>query len=243
MALRPIYYDTETTGLTAARDRIIEIAAYDPVQDRSFVELINPGMPIPAESTAVCNITNDMVADKPPFEELCDAFTEFCTGDTVLIAHNNDNFDIHFLRHEYKRCGKELPDWRFIDSLKWARKYRRDLPKHSLQFLREIYGFEANNAHRALDDVIMLHQIFSAMIDDLNLDTVYQLLQSSGGQVNGSGEINEMPFGKHRGKPLEQVPKSYIRWLASDGAFEKEEMQGLKAAFQKRGLLPEPAIA
>ena len=40
---RPIYYDTETTGVNAKQDRIIEIAAYDPEQDRTFESLINPG--------------------------------------------------------------------------------------------------------------------------------------------------------------------------------------------------------
>ena len=67
MAKRPIYYDTETTGIKAEKDRVIEIAAFDPVQDRTFEALVNPGMPIPAEASAVHHITDDMVADSPDF--------------------------------------------------------------------------------------------------------------------------------------------------------------------------------
>ena len=46
---RPIYYDTETTGIRNDKDRIIELAAYDPIENRTFCHLINPGMPIPKE--------------------------------------------------------------------------------------------------------------------------------------------------------------------------------------------------
>ena len=174
--LRPIYYDTETTGVRADKDRIIEIAAYDPIQDRTFEQLVNPGVPIPEDASAIHGITDEMVASASPFSEVGAAFRDFCEGECVLIAHNNDGFDRHFLTHEGERHGVEWPKWPMIDSLKWARKYRPDLPRHSLQFLRQIYGIPKNNAHRALDDVVVLHRIFSAMIDDLPLETVLELL-------------------------------------------------------------------
>ncbi len=61
--------------------------------------------------------------------------------------------------HRHLEVGKALP---------------ADLPRHSLQFLREVYGIEKNNAHRALDDVVVLYEVFQKMVDDLS----YQ--QSSG---------------------------------------------------------------
>ena len=173
---RPIYYDTETTGLHSKSDRIIELAAFDPVNNRSFSKLINPGLPIPAEATAIHKISDQMVADAASFAEVGREFIEFCDGEIVLIAHNNDGFDRHFLVAEGKRAGLTWPDWPMVDSLKWARKYRPDLPRHSLQFLRKIYGITENNAHRALDDVVVLHQVFSAMIDDLSMEKVLELL-------------------------------------------------------------------
>lgn len=231
MTLRPIFYDTETTGIKADKDRVIEIAAFDPVRGCSFEKLINPSCPIPPDATAIHNISDEMVKDCPGFDAIAKEFIAFCEGDVVLIAHNNDGFDIHFLRNEFSRAQVPFPDtWKFLDSLKWARRYRPDLPRHTLQFLREIYGFPANNAHRALDDVIVLHQVFAAMIDDIPIEEAYRL-------INAPRELQHMPFGKHQGKPLALVPKDYIQWLKSGGAFDKPENQQLKQCFEKIGLL------
>jgi len=226
---RPIYYDTETTGTKPNKDRIIEIAAYDPVEKRTFVSFVNPGIPIPPESTAISNITDDMVKDAPGFSEVGKAFIEFCTLDAIMIAHNNDAFDKLFLDEEFRRAGLTMPSsWDYLDTLKWARKYRPDLPRHSLQSLRELFGIPANQAHRALDDVVVLHEVFSQMIDDLPYETVLRLLQQT-------KEVNRMPFGKHQGKPLSQVPKDYVLWLKSSGAFDKSENATLKESFEKLG--------
>ena len=73
MTLRPIYYDTETTGIRFEKDRIIEIAAYDPIENREFCEFINPGLPIPPQATAIHNITDEMVADAPDFGDIARA--------------------------------------------------------------------------------------------------------------------------------------------------------------------------
>lgn len=230
MPLRAIFYDTETTGVRAEKDRIIEIAAYDPVNDRSFEQLINPGCRIPPDATAIHHISDEMVANAPSFDVVAQEFIKFCEGDVVLIAHNNDGFDYHFIKAEFGRAGISLPAWKFLDSLKWARRYRCDLPRHTLQFLREIYGIAANNAHRALDDVIVLHKVFSYMVDDLSIDTVYHLL-------NRPRELHHMPFGKHQGTPLKTLPKDYVKWLAGSGAFDKPENQELKLSLEKLGLL------
>lgn len=230
--MRPIYYDTETTGTKPGKDRVIELAAFDPVQNKTFAHLINPQCLIPPESSAICHITDDMVKDAPFFGAVADEFISFCEGDTVLIAHNNDSFDQLFMEDEFKRIGRKMPSWRFIDSLKWSRKYRSDLPRHSLQFLREVYHIEANQAHRALDDVFVLHGVFSRMIDDLPLTTVIELL-------NVVQETTRMPFGKHQGKNLADVPKDYVEWLDGSGALDKKENAALRESFVKLGKLQE----
>lgn len=230
MPLRAIYYDTETTGIRPDKDRIIEIAAYDPSRNLTFEKFVNPGCPIPPEATAIHHITNEMVASAPSFAQVGAEFIQFCEGEVVLIAHNNDSFDFHFLRCEFERHTLQMPSWKFLDSLKWARRYRPDLPRHTLQFLREIYGIAANQAHRALDDVIVLHQVFQSFIDDLSIDDVYSLL-------NRPRTLQIMPFGKHQGQPLGQLPRTYVQWLASSGALDKPENQELKASFKQLGLL------
>ena len=228
--MRPIYYDTETTGIKPKKDKIIEIAAYDPISQKEFVSFINPLMPIPPEASAIHHITDEMVSTAPSFKKVAFDFIDFCQGDVVLIAHNNDSFDQLFLEAEFEAAGIPLPTWRYIDTLKWSRKYRPDLPRHSLQFLRELHGLPPNNAHRALDDVIILHQVFTQMIDDLSIDTVYKLLSQT-------TLLRSMPFGKFKGQPLAEMPKSYISWLAQSGAFDKPENADLKRSLEHYQLL------
>lgn len=230
MKRRPIFYDTETTGVRPDRDRIIEIAAYDPERGKTFEKLVKPDIPIPQEASAIHGITDSMVADSPSFKEVGIEFAEFCGEDSILIAHNNDTFDMIFLRNEAARHAISWPAWSFVDSLKWSRRYRPDLPKHTLQFLREMYGITANNAHRALDDVIVLHQIFVAMTDDIEIDEVFSIL-------NRPRDLQHMPFGKHQGVPLKNLPKDYLRWLSGSGAFEKPENEDLRRSLQKLGLV------
>lgn len=234
MPLIPIYYDTETTGISPQRDRVIEIAAYDPINKREFVHLVNPGQPIPAEATAVHNITDEMVKDAKTWAEIGPLFAEFCAGDTVLIAHNNDRFDIIFLQEEFKRNNLPFPEFKTLDTLVWARKYRPDLPRHSLQSLREVFCIEANNAHRAMDDVIILEKVFSYLTGDLDMDTIYALSQA---KKTSQDKLTAMPFGKHAGKPFHTLPKDYVEWLSKSGAFDKPENIELKAALVEAGML------
>lgn len=231
MPKRPIFYDTETTGVKPDKDHIIEIAAYDPEQETTFHSLINPKRPIPEDASAIHNITDEMVKDAPIFKRVGQDFMNFCEGEVVLIAHNNDAFDLPFIRSEFQRNELTLPNWPYIDSLKFARKYRPDLPRHSLQHLREYHSIPANQAHRALDDVIILHKVFTEMIDDLTMDMILELMSEK--QV-----LRQMPFGKHRGKPLKEVPPNYIRWLNESGALKKSDNQELKNAFKALGMLP-----
>lgn len=176
MSRRPIVYDTETTGLDPKQCRIIEIAAYDPHNEKTFHAFINPGCPIPKEAQAIHGISNEMVREAKGFEQVGPAFFEFCGENGVLIAHNNDEFDRHFLHHESIRHAITMPPLAMFDTLKWARKYRPDLPRHSLQFLRQVYGIQERRAHRALDDVLVLYELFTLLTDDLPIDEVLALM-------------------------------------------------------------------
>ena len=189
---RPIFFDLETTGTRPDVDRIVEIAAFDPVRDRSFQRLVHPGIPIPGESSAINHITDTMVASAPRFAEAGAEFIEFCSGDIYLVAHNGEQFDLPFLRAECKRNKLSLPkSWGIIDTLKWARKYRKDLPRHSLQYLRESFGIPPNQAHRALDDVLILHRVFTLLTDDLTVEEVADRADAMRGLSGGTYEEAE----------------------------------------------------
>ena len=86
LELQPLYLDTETTG-TGQTDRIIQIAIVDMNGEPLFQSLVNPGVPIPAESSAVNGITDEMVADAPCFEDIASDVFDRLNG-RLFIAHN-----------------------------------------------------------------------------------------------------------------------------------------------------------
>ena len=172
------------------------------MRDKCFECFVSPGISIPQEATAIHGITDDMVQSAPSFHTVMKEFTQFCDGNVILVAHNGAFFDFVFLYHECRRAQVSLPDhWQGLDSLIWARKYRKDLPKHSLQYLRQIYHIQENKAHRALDDAKMLAMIFSLMTDDLSYEEIFN---------RGEGKkileyIKEARDGRVQSAPSEQL--------------------------------------
>lgn len=224
--MKLIFFDIETTGLRVDKERITELAAYEAGTGRSFATLINPQVPIPEASTAINGITDAMVADAPVLSAVIGDFFSFCSPDFILVAHNGDSFDFPFLAAECHRVQYSPPTFRTIDTLKWARRYRPDLPRHTLQFLRETYSIAANQAHRALDDVMVLYQVYQKLTDDLLPDQVIALLDRTS---NG----DRMPFGKHQGKFLSEVPNDYLKWLMQSGALDKPNNKELREKVEK----------
>ncbi|WP_201456822.1 putative quorum-sensing-regulated virulence factor [Chlamydia sp. 17-3921] len=220
-----IFYDTETTGTQIDKDRVIEIAAYNSSTRESFVTYVNPEIPVPEEASKIHGITTSMVTSAPTFPEAFRKFKEFCGDSSILVAHNNDGFDFPLLGKECRRHSLEPLSLRSIDSLKWAKKYRPDLPKHNLQYLRQVYGFAENQAHRALDDVIILYKVFTVLVGDLQPEQILSLLEES-----CHPKIFRMPFGKYKGKALTEIPNSYLAWLENQGALDKPENKDIKAA-------------
>lgn len=164
--MRHIVFDTETTGFEAEQsDRIIEIGAIELVNyvptGRVYHQYINPERAIPEGATAVHGITDAMVADKPVYSEIVDAFDEFIGSDSILVAHNAE-FDMRFLNAEYKRLGMPpLPKDRFLDTLAIARRMFPGAPA-SLDALCKRYGIDNSKRvfHGALLDSELLAEVF-----------------------------------------------------------------------------------
>lgn len=166
-------FDLETTGMSAVRDRIVEIAAVHVDVDGShsrFHSLVNPGVGIPPNVTSVHGITNEMVADAPPFARVGREFLEFARSST-LVAHNA-RFDLAFLQESLFRHG--LPVWRdkTMDSIPLIKRAFPGLPSYSLQALRHRFGLGDGfgQAHRAGADVEWTLEIFQMTMKTL-LDT------------------------------------------------------------------------
>ena len=103
-----VVFDLETTGFSAAKNKIIEIGAVKVVNGsitERFSTFVNPKVPIPYEIEQLTHITDDMVLDAPMIHEILPQFMEFCQN-AVMVAHNAD-FDMSFIRHNCDLLGLE----------------------------------------------------------------------------------------------------------------------------------------
>jgi DNA polymerase III epsilon subunit family exonuclease len=156
--------DLETTHRDAKLARVVEIAAVR-VRDGQIVEefssLVNPGIPIPADSIAVHGIEDSHVRSAPPFETVWNTFTTFC-GDDIVVAHNGYDFDFPVMRRMCGESGSKF-DLCTYDTLPLA----RDLYPTSARLgsLAAQFEIEIGQAHRAPDDARALAQIFFRLDD------------------------------------------------------------------------------
>ena len=102
LELQPIFLDTETTG-TGQTDRIIQIGIVDTQGETLFQSLVNPGMPIPAESSAVNGITDDMVKEAPVWTQIWTDVEATLRGRVIGIY--NADFDLRLMRQTNKAYG------------------------------------------------------------------------------------------------------------------------------------------
>ncbi|MCC6317544.1 MAG: UvrD-helicase domain-containing protein [Gemmatimonadaceae bacterium] len=155
-------FDIEATSRVIGDARIIELAAVrvrnGAVVDR-FQSLVNPGTPIPPDSTRIHHITDAMVADAPSFADVWPSLRDFI-GRDVVVAHNGHGYDFPLLRRHVEGIGEPLSLTPF-DSLPLARELHAG--SRSLSELAHAFGIDAGASHRALDDTVALAQVFQRL--------------------------------------------------------------------------------
>lgn len=165
-----ICFDIETTGLSAARDKITEIGAVkveNGVITDTFSTFANPKMPIPQKITKLTGITDDMVKDAPSQSEAVGAFLEFA-GDNVLVAHNAP-FDTSFIAKACEDMGREY-NYTSIDTVAISRAILTDIKNCKLDTVAKFLRLGDFNHHRATDDAEMLARIFINLCQRLTDD-------------------------------------------------------------------------
>lgn len=151
--------DTETTGLSAYYDEIIEIGILrvrNGVVVDQYAQLIHPENPIDGFITALTGITNEMVIGMPIITEVKAAVQSFI-GDNVIVGHNT-SFDIRFLNAGFDDAIQN----EYMDTMQFARKIYPELDHHRLSDLAKHLGL-SNNEHRAIADCITTQELYEVI--------------------------------------------------------------------------------
>ena len=234
------FFDLESTGTNIIHDRIIEIAVIKMMPNGEVVKKtnrINPGIPIPVESSAVHGIYDKDVAGKPSFKEVAKDYARLFEG-ADLSGFNIIKFDVPMLVEEFLRAGMEFDYDRkkIVD----VQKIYHLMEKRNLAAAYRFYCHqELENSHSAEADTeatmkVLLAQISKyenqPVVDNLgnelgkiknDIGALHQLTTSNmvdlAGRMikNGKGEVI-VNFGKHKDKLLLQVLKdepSYYDWI------------------------------
>ena len=170
--------DTETTGLSAYNNSIIEIGIVLVKNlriSKKYHSVVNPGRFIPANITLLTGITNEEVEDAPFFEDIADEISEFI-NEKVIVAHNL-SFDKSFLRKEFLSTENVLPKVPELCTVKLARKVFPELSSKSLKSVCKHLKVKNSNAHRALSDAEVTAKILIKMIKKLQKEKGITTLQ------------------------------------------------------------------
>ncbi|HNP22484.1 MAG TPA: 3'-5' exonuclease [Panacibacter sp.] len=225
---RPLaFIDLETTGTNIGTDKIVEIAIVKIMPDGTRLvkrKLINPQMPIPAGSSDIHGITDDMVKDAPTFKQVANEIKQFVEN-CDLGGYNSNRFDVPMLIEEFIRAGMEFStDGRkMID----VQKIFHQMEQRTLSAAYKFYcGKNLEDAHSAEADAAATAEILEAQVERYpNIGTTVETIVKFTGEdeivdfarrfikVNGIEIFN---FGKHKGKPVTEVLRTepqYYDWM------------------------------
>ena len=221
------FIDLETTGVNLATDRIIEIAIVKVLPDgkRSVKrKLINPGMPIPKQSSDVHGITDEMVKDAHAFKEVAHELKQMLDG-CDIGGYNSNRFDIPLLVEEFLRADVDfdMKGRRLLD-------VQNIFHKMEQRTLSAAYKFYCNKnldgAHSAEVDASATHEILIAQLErypDLgtSIDSVLKLIGEESivdfaRRFILENGVEIFNFGKYKGKAVADVLRNepqYYDWM------------------------------
>jgi exodeoxyribonuclease X len=210
--------DVETCGLPPDHCQVCEIATVDLVQaepgaawqrGRVWSTLVNPGVPIPPESSAVHHITDDMVTDAPTLEEALPG---------VLGEPDCNVFAAHEAKFE-RACLPQIAGNISICTRKCAATLWRDAPNYQAQTLRYWLGLKFKDPivpHRALGDATVTAAILRACLNEVKLGRLFEITANP-------VRLARLSFGKHAMVPTAEVPTDYWDWMLNKGRMEDED--------------------
>lgn len=226
---RPIvFFDLETTGTNPATDRVVEIALVKLSPDGkrdSWVKRINPGMPIPAEVTAIHGISDADVKDAPEFRQVAKDLHVWLRG-CDFGGYNCARFDLPLLVEEFLRAGVsvDFSTSKMID----AQKIFFMMEQRTLTAAYKFFCDKTMvNAHSAEADTLATIEILEAQLDryqelGTDVDALHGMLADTEPAFdfartmivkNGHPVFN---IGKYKGQKVEDIftkDPSYYDWM------------------------------
>lgn len=226
-----VFFDLEGTGTDTKNDRIVEVS-FHRYEGGELVErfdsLVDPTIPIPADSTEIHGITDDDVKEKPTFRDIADKISSIMDG-AIIAGYNIIGYDLPLLKAEYKRIRKACPFVFSASKIFDAYRMYCKLKPRSLEAAYAVLVGEAfEQTHRAGDDVDMTVAVFKAMArQNQELPYVGDLFQSvegidsvsKGDRMDLEGHFRKkekgvvLGFGEHRDKLLSEVYYEYSSWF------------------------------
>ncbi len=209
--MREIVFDTETTGLSATDDRLVEIGCVEIVNmiptGKTFHTYINPRKPVNPAAFKVHGLSNAFLSDKPTFTRIADRFLRF-VGSAPLIAHNA-NFDLGFINAELQRISLDPLKNEIIDTLALSRE-KRPGAKHTLDALCSHFGIDNSRRkkHGALLDAELLADVY---------------VELRGGRQMSLGVVTEEAVETVIFKKARQRPKSLPSRVTNDDRIAHRE--------------------
>ena len=157
-----VVVDLETTGLSSATDKIIEIGALLVVNgqvQKSFSQLVNPGVSVPNTIVELTGITNLMLEnDGRELQYVLDDFLDFI-GKRKVIGYRI-GFDLAFLREACIKCSKRVLSNRSFDVYSMACNKAEGVDNYKLETVARSLGIEVKVCHRALEDCKLIYQVY-----------------------------------------------------------------------------------
>jgi DNA polymerase-3 subunit epsilon len=234
------FFDIESTGINIANDRIVEISIlkiYPDGREESKTQLINPGIPIPAETSMIHGIYDDDVKDAPLFKEVGKILVKFLEG-CDLAGFNIIKFDVPLLVEEFLRAGInfDISKRKLID----AQKIFHLMEKRNLAAAYKFYCDKIlENAHSAEADTRATYEIFKKQVEvydgnevtdmkgnklgvmqndmeEVHKITLQKMVDLAGRMIYNDKGIEVFNFGKHKGKSVVEVLKKepmYYDWI------------------------------
>ena len=243
---RPIcFFDLETTGIDVGKDRIVEISIFKVFPNgnkESKTWLINPTIPIPAQTTAVHGITNEKVANEPTFVELSSQIYNMIK-DSDLAGYNSDRFDIPLLAEEMLRAGVDF-DMKNRVSVDVQTIFHKKEERTLSAALKFYCGKNLENAHSAEADTMATYEILLGQLErypdlqnDMKALSEYTTRKKSvdfAGMIVMNDKGQEMfSFGKYKNVLVDDVfdkDPGYFGWIqgADFPLYTKKVLTALK---------------